>query len=264
VVDHYSRGKPDQAGNRPTVATASRTGTERTTRLKPAADPKGATRTAKTQTAPPPLELTRIHFDKRMKGRFAGSEANGPNPARPGPRQADFFGGVRVLRAKVANEDAGLDADDPPADYLMMTARAMRMSSEPAPRGSKEASATFLNAQGDARARTLDKAISGDQITYSSTNGLMYTYGHQHDVIVAQQGGIGQNASYARGSVVKYNLKTKQMELVDPKGFQMVDAESGSRAVPIKPEKDKPEKSPKRSLNSTKRSDKERRGFGQR
>ncbi|MEO6812150.1 MAG: hypothetical protein ABI353_23830 [Isosphaeraceae bacterium] len=264
VVDHYSRGKPEQAGARPTVATASRTGTERTTRLKPAADPKNSPLKSRTQAAPPPLELTRIHFDKRMKGRFAGSEANGPNPARPGPRQADFFGGVRVLRAKVENEDKGLDADDPPADYLFMTAKAMRMSSEPAPRGSKEASATFLNAQGDARARTLDKAISGDQITYSSTNGLMYTYGHQHDVIVAQQGGIGQNASYARGSVVKYNLKTKQMELVDPKGFQMVDAESGARAVPIKPGKDKPEKEPKRSLNSTKRSDKERRGFGQR
>lgn len=264
VVDHYSRGKPGQAGARPAVATTSRTAAERTTRLKPSADPKSATKNAKIQGAAPPLELTRIHFDKRMKGQFAGSEANGPNPARPGPRQADFFGGVRVLRARVENEDAGLDADDPPADYLMMTARVMRMSSEPAPRGSNEASATFLNAQGDARARTLDKAISGDQITYSSTNGLMYTYGHQHDVIVAQQGGIGQNASYARGSVLKYNLKTKQMELVDPKGFQMVDAASGLRAVPVKPEKDKPEKKDKRSLNSTKRSDKERRGFGQR
>src|SRR5262249_44555046 len=111
----------------------------------------------------------------------------------------------------------------------------------------KAASTTLLDANGSPQATTRDRAIAGDLIHYNSTNESVYIYGDRHDVTIAQQGSLGQPTSYARGKVVIYNLKTKNVNVEEPKGFPGRRRARGQRPpphAPRAPEKGKPNPPP--------------------
>jgi hypothetical protein len=180
----------------------------------------------------PALLLTRIDFRKGMEGKIGPPLAGG----QPGPRQAEFRGGVQVIRAAVADFDADLDRDHPPDDFVALDSRLLQIESIPAPPGSKAPARSLLKATENATARTIDSAIQGDWITYDSANGLFYVYGSAaNPVSIASQNGPGLPASSGTAQVVRYNPKTGVSDVHAPGSFQFFQPKTGVRLGPAPP-----------------------------
>lgn len=216
-----------------------------------------------------PLTLTRLQFRKGMHGSIAGAESGNLQAAvRTSPKQADFYGDVQVLHARVRDASTDLDFDNPPADHTYLTAQTVQLISQPiAPAANAPASATaardrlYFHGKGDANARTVDTAIQGDEITYDSQKELFYIYGRDtRDVVIAQSKSQGQPPSYGRSASVMYNRKTGQIQLFNPKGFQLFDAQSGARPQPPSLAAPRPKPQPRR-FGSPMRNNPERNGF---
>jgi hypothetical protein len=292
TVYYYDRGKPKDQPQAPKatagattdqpparVATVARSGSDAgaTTRLKPSADArtKGSVsaKSAKGPTKPakppaPPLELTRIRFEQGMDGKAPGVQLDekegdkGKDKKKPTPKEAHFSGDVQVMRAEVADDEADLDPDRPPAQYMLMTSRRLDVASEPAPPDSKATSRTLLKARGDAHVNTEDRAIQGDRIHHDSLDDVFWIYGDENEVRIAQQAGVGQPSSHGQGSIVEYNHKNGAMKVRDPRNFLFVDPKTAIRATPMAPEPEKEEKKkPRKIVRPPTNSDKERRGF---
>lgn len=274
IVRSYSREAP-----KPTDASVSRTAASAPG---PADSPPAAlARTPSTATAAPrrpsavdprrkvqgpdraqprPLLLTRIDFRKGMEGKVGTPSAGG----QAGPRQAEFRGGVQVLRAAVSDFDRDLDRDHPPEDFVALDSRLLQVESIPAPPGSKAPARTLLKATDNATARTIDSAIQGDWITYDSASGLFYVYGTEaNPVSIASQNGPGLPPSSGTARVVRYNPRTGVSDVHGSGSFQFFQPKTGIRpnpAAPPGPEKE-PSKPKRPELRLVPRGNTERKGF---
>jgi hypothetical protein len=207
------------------------------------------------------LVLTQIKFTEGMKGRFG----TGKSTDKTETRWAEFFGANEVARAVVPNEKTPIDYDRPPPDAYFLTARTIRVVTEPPPPGSP-ANATgrnFLKAWENAHARTNDVSVQADVITYDSHNDLIYAHGEEgRKVQVVQQGGTGQQTSHTPAEAFRINPKTHAVDAIDPQTVQLIDTRTGTRAAHVAPpdRNAKPVKPPKRLYNPPPNSI-ERRGF---
>ena len=197
---------------------------------------------AQVKNAPPakpdfgPLKVTQVVYADEMHGRFG----TGKDRDTTETRWADFFGDVEVLHAPALNEYAIFDLDNPPADATILTAQTVRVVSEPPPPGSNTGARSFLKAWDNANAETIDTTIQADKITYDSSKELFYAYGELDQVYLVQQKFVGQPPVTASGSAVKYNRRTGESQVVDPKSVQFVDDKFGirpGRAVASEPPK---------------------------
>ena len=217
----YSTSTKEDAGPPMPMANERRT-------VKPAANRPDAVRPKKPATQPP-LTLTHVRFQKRMDGRFSA-----PKDAKPGDYSDVFFSGsVEAISAKVKDENEVLDADNPPDDFYRLVSPYMTINIEPPPsKDPKAKDRVLLDAWSDAKALTRDKTITGDRITYDSLSELSYVYGGPNgEVLIQNQNGAGQKVSQGRGSAVRYNHKTGQHELINPKTFDLIDPNSGRRSA---------------------------------
>jgi hypothetical protein len=228
----------------------------------PAATAPG-TGTAAGKEALRPLVLTEVLFTRGMYGRFG----TGKDSDKTEVRYADFFGDVQAHHARVPNGDTLLDPDKLPADAKSMTSQVLRVVSEPT---RPEAGQTgdpppryLLRAWENAFALTGDKTIQADTITYDSLFDLFYAYGEEgRDVLIGQQEHIGQPSTVAQGTAVRFNAKTGESELIDPKTVALVDVRTGYRPVAAKaPDtKTKPRRQPRTQFRNL-RGSIERKGF---
>ena len=173
------------------------------------------------------VELTKIQFGDLMKGRFGV-----PGEGRDGEtKTAEFVGHVQTAHAFVASSNHDLDFDklDRYPDGTFLTSEALRVESSPPPRGSKN-NHELLFAAGNAAARTVDRLVQGDRITFDSASGVMYAYGdNDKDVLLLEQKTYAQNPSPMRGKALRYNMKTKQGTMEDPQSIVFYDLKSGIR-----------------------------------
>ncbi|HEV3121265.1 MAG TPA: hypothetical protein VGY53_05160 [Isosphaeraceae bacterium] len=211
-----------------------------------------------------PLELTRVVFSERMKGRFG----SGNDTSTAAPRQADFFGDVELLNGNVDGPEQDLDPDRPPPEYVYLSSQFLRVTSEPPPPGKQEAAHNYLNALYNASASTRDaqnaeSAIQGDQITYDSFKDLFYVYSFPgREVRITQQSSPGQPRSDTSGESVMYNHRTGESQLNAPNSFRLFDKAKAVRAPDVKPEDPKaPPKPKRREPRLAPRGNMERRGF---
>lgn len=176
----------------------------------------------------PPLTLTHVRFQKRMDGRFGA-----PKDAKPGDYSSVFFfGAVEAISAKVKDENEILDPDSPPDDYYRLVSDYMTINVEPPPsKNSKDKDRVLLDAWNYAKAFTRDKTITGERITYDSLSELSYVYGNENGVLIQNQDGPGQQLSQGRGDAVRYNHKSGQHQLINPKTFDLIDPRSGKRSA---------------------------------
>ncbi len=211
-----------------------------------------------------PLVLTQVHFMYAMTGRVG----SGLDSSKAEDRVADFFGDVEALRAGVADANAVLDPEKPPADTMQLTSQILRVVSEP-PRAKdleRDENAPpryFLKAWDESFAASVDKSIQADRITYDSQSSLLYAYGENgNDIVIAQQDHIGQAPTLAPGRTFSYNLKTGESQLADPKTVAFIDAKTGFRPTPVKvpDEKLKP-RIPKRKAFINRSNNIERKGY---
>jgi hypothetical protein len=217
-----------------------------------------------------PLELTRVAFNKRVQGRVGSGEAD-PTTAPGGnaPFLAEFLGGVQVINAPIADENADLDPDDPPGGFMMLTSETLKVVRErpagPRPASPEDAPAEqlFIDATGDPQALAPPRSIKGDRITYDSVKELVYVYGDEGGVSIINQDGAGQPFSASRGRAVMYNRKSGRIEFIDPKNVLLIDPRSGIRERPLPPGAARPPAPPRRPspVRAVPSNDKERRGF---
>jgi len=220
--------------------------------------PPGAAK-PRAKPKPDPLLLTQIHFDRGMKGQFvdaATAKANG-NPAEAGRREAQFYGGVEVLRARVANEDIYLNSDKSQADLMVLVAQnpdqrkpSLTVDTDPAPPKSQAKARTLLTAYGEAVVRNQGNTIYADTIKFNSLTELALAEGlNGNPVGYTRQDAPGQPVSANSGQAYLYNLKTGEGHVEAPGAFQMFEKGKGIRpgssgptpdAKPIKPKRLKP------------------------
>ena len=184
---------------------------------------------------PPTMKLTKIQFTDLMKGRF-GMSREGADPEN---REGDFLGQVQTANAVVKDSRHGIDFDrlDSMPDAVFLTSDALRVRSEPPPRNSKLPDHQLLYAAGNAGARTIDRLIQADRITYDSATELMYAYGDEgKEVLLVEQKSPGQVANRALGTSLRYNKATRHFDLKDPQGFQIYDLKSGIRPKALYPD----------------------------
>jgi hypothetical protein len=279
LVDLYERGKPfgparprDSGSGRtrdPADAPGRQTlrpisyQTQAAARTTARADRRrGASDVARKSTQePPPLKLTRIWFDEQMIGQLNSTAVN----TRRVSGQADFFGGVRIAHAVVADEDADLDPDAMPPDSLYMFSDTARVTSEPPAPGAAEGTPdrVLIQAWGElyALSKRSGRAVAiraSDHMNYNSETELSYIYGGEGGITIVDQVGAGQPASFGRGSTIIYNHKTGEHKVLDARSIQLIDprAPMFSESPPRRPQK------PKRPmLPPTREGDKERRNF---
>ncbi len=280
-VDLYARGnpaqKPNQPSNQPGPAAVPFAGSGRQVRPiadGPARNPRlvrpGAAAKARGNARGgveklPALELTRIWFSKSMNGQLA-SRTEGQRQAAG---QAEFFGNVRTMHAEVPDADATLDPDRLPPDFYYTRSNKLRVISEPPPPNAKDQADRILidawenvfGLTGKAPAqRTAIRA--DDHMTYDSSTGVSYIYGGPGGVLIVDQSGPGQQASYGSGKVVMFNHKTGEQRIVDPRSIQLIDPRGGIRARTPKPDEEKkPEKKKRQAFPRVGPSTKERRNF---
>ena len=176
--------------------------------------------------------LTQIRFRNGMRGRFG----SGKDADRTETRRADFFKDVEAMHAKVANERQKLDPDALPADAFFLTADILRVVSEPPADGGDGPSRNFLKAWEDVNVLAEDKTIQADILTYDSLNELFYAYGEEgREVTIAQQAGPGQPASVIPGRAVRYNRKTGESQLFEPRSVSFLDNKTGTRPTLVGP-----------------------------
>lgn len=204
---------------------AGRTGVER----RGAELKKKGAEAKKAATPRLPLEQTVIKFDEQMQGRFL--------PGKEGerePRTADFFGNVEALHAPVADTQVKLSFDNPPPDFAHITAKTMRLISEPpaadAPPNSP--SRTYMQAFDNAFVRRDDATIQADKVTYDSEKDLFWAYGYEgRQVSIRQFKGIGQTPSVSEGRAAYYVHKSGEAQIIDPQQFQLADLKTGTRPM---------------------------------
>ncbi len=212
----------------------------------------------------PPLELTKVTYTEGMRGRFGTSK----DQAETQTRHAEFVGNVQAANATVQSPNSGIDFDRPnSADYLFLTSDVLHVYSVPPPVASRPAR-TLMNATGNAAARTLDRTIQADRITYDSATELTYAYGDDdREVVMVEQKSPGQPPSTVRGKSGLYNKATKQAKIDDPQAIQFIALGTGSRPKPFYPDTGgtpkpgdpvKPQRMP---FMKTQRSNSERSGF---
>ena len=186
-----------------------------------------------------PLVLTEIYFTREMRGRFG----TGKDSDKTENREADFFGDVQVHRARVSDGETILDPDKLPADAQSLTSQVLRVVSDPQPPrndGTETPPRYFLRAWENAYATSEDKTIQADTITYDSAHDQFYAYGEDgRDVLIAQQDKVGQPSSVVQGRAARYNARSGQAELLEPKSVALVDARTGYRPEPENAPKDK-------------------------
>ncbi len=270
----YTRKKPKDQGKEKTDAPIAESGrtqvrpvndTRRGARAQPTVIAGRSTKRETEGDSVPPLELTRIWFDKQMVGQVRAQRED----AKRQPGQAEFFGNVRVIHAQVPDENTELDPDAPPKDFVYTVSRSLRVISEPPPPGSKEADRILVEAWKDLYALTgrqgRQTAIrSDDHMTYDSNTGVSYIYGDANGVQIADQSGPGQTASFGQGRVVVFNHKTSESRIIDARSIQLVDPRGGARAtVPKEPKKTEDDKTKKtrKPFPRIPSSNKERRNF---
>ena len=219
---------------------------------------------AQAKNAPPakpafgPLKVTQVVYADEMHGRFGTGKERDTTETR----WADFFGDVEVLHAPALNEFAIFDLDNPPADATILTAQTVRVVSEPPPPGSNTGARSFLKAWDNANAETIDTTIQADKITYDSSKELFYAYGELDQVYLVQQKFVGQPPVTASGSAVKYNRRTGESQVVDPKSIQFVDDKFGIRpGRALREEEPKKGKKPLVPFRGPGRAHFERKGF---
>lgn len=194
-------------------------------------------------------ELVRISFLEGMEGRVGGGDglkslqARGEvggagSTGRQGPRQATFFDEVDLIQAKVPDTNHDIDPESPPPDYRRLNADQLVVESlaPPPEAGSQAKDRLLARAFGRATARTSATSIQGATIHYDSLKETFHVYGGPgRDVIVVQQKSPGQPASYGESSALVYNLRTQALNLIDPRGGQLVDSGDAKRYVPEDP-----------------------------
>jgi hypothetical protein len=172
-----------------------------------------------------PLKVTQIVYADEMHGRFGTGKERDTTETR----WADFFGDVEVLHAAATSATDFFDFDNPPADATFLTAQTVRVVTEPPSPGSNAGARSLLRAWENANAETIDMTIQADKITYDSSKELFYAYGELDQVYLVQQKFVGQPPVTTSGRAVKYNRKTGESELIDPKNVQFVDDKFGVR-----------------------------------
>ena len=212
-------GALPKGGERPVARTTSATG------IKPPEPPS------------PTVKLTKIHFTELMKGRFGVAREGVDTETRTG----EFVGNVQTANAIVRGAGSGLDFDrlDRIPDAVFLTSDILRVRSEPPPANSKPQTQArqLLYAQGNAAARTVDRIIQGDRITYDSSTDLMYIYGDDgKEVVMLEQKSPGQVGNRTGAKAAKYNNRTRQFELTDPQSIQFYDLKSGERPKAFYPD----------------------------
>jgi len=174
----------------------------------------------------PPFKLTEVHFTDGMRGRFGVAK----DQADTETRNAEFVGYVQAFNAMVTGPFKNIDFDHPPDDNLFITSDILRVRTTPPPPGTKAAARQLLFADGNAQARTVDRTIQGDRITYDSGNDLTYVYGDNgKEIVMIEQKSIGQEPNVIRGFAGMYNKRTRQFVVKDPQAIQMFDNKSGVR-----------------------------------
>ena len=250
-------GRGDAGGGRTTPVIGRNTARGPAGSSKPAAKDQAK---AKAMAKAPALVLTQIRFRNGMRGRFG----SGKDADRTETRRADFFKDVEAMHAKVADQNKKLDPDALPADAFFLTADILRVVSEPPPGGGDGPSRNFLKAWEDVNAIADDKTIQADVLTYDSFNELFYAYGEEgREVTIAQQSGPGQPALVIPGRAVRYNRKTGESQLIEPRSVRWLDAKTGTRPTLVGPPgpAPKPGKRPRTPYRAPARKDQERRGF---
>ncbi len=220
----------------------------------------GAERGAQTPQLAP-LILTRIQFQQGMEGRFSSTERKANDN---GPRQADFFGQVEMLRAKVEDEVKDLDPDRAPSDLVRLTSDVLQVlgvpDTRPRPAGEKAEDVTYAIAVGNAIANTNDKVIRAAKITHSSATDIVYCYPSPGGEVLMFQRYGNQEPARSSGKILKYNTRTREAEWTDSSNG-VYFMEKGGRLGDPGPNIKKP-KPPKSRLRRLTPSDKERESFG--
>ncbi len=182
----------------------------------------------------PPLELTKISFNEGMRGRFGVAKEKVDNQ----PRHAEFVGSVQSANATVARKNSDIDFDRPGSqDYMFLTSDVLHVWSIPAPADPKAPARQLLNARGNAQARTVDRTIQSDRITYDSATELTYAYGDEgKEVVMVEQKSPGQPPMTLRGKAGRYNKLTKEGRIEDPHSIQIFDLKTGVRPKPFYPD----------------------------
>jgi hypothetical protein len=211
----------------------------------------------------PPVILTQIHFLKGMRGRFGTTGERDPTQ----PQWYEFFGDIELGRAKVSSTAAAsrLNFDKLPADSIFLTAKTLRIRTEPPPAGSPPPTPArdYVKAWGNAKVHSSDKTLESDVITYDSEKDLIYAFGEAgRGVIYAQQFANGQPASKGLAKAVSLNPKTGTSHFIENAAVQLIDKNSGVRpqsVTPVDPDF-KQKKRPKKGFRIP-NSNVERRGF---
>ncbi len=174
------------------------------------------------------MQLTKIQFTELMKGRF-GVSKSGNDVAE---RTSEFTGNVQTANAVVQDSRYGIDFDtlDKLPDHLFLTSDALRVRSEPQLVNNKRVDHQLLYAQGNVAARTINRLIQGDRMTYDSATELIYVYGDQgKKVSMVEQTALGQMPNRTFGSALRYNKATGQADVTDPQNIQLFDQRTGIR-----------------------------------
>lgn len=240
-------------------------------RLKNAASNGAGADPSKSARTDDGLVLTRIRFNDHMEGSFT---VPATKDAPAGPRIATFYGGVDVVRGKVADENADLDQVAPEVlfrrrpEAMMVHGKVLRVESRPFPgrkdKDGKTLVRNFMTADWNAVARTRDAVIQGDRINYDSRDDLFFVYGLQgRRVTIARQERFGQVPTISRGESLVYDNKTGATELRRPESFQLIAGDTGKRIGNAASDDPYPkkEKLKRRNVNIPGQSDVDRKGF---
>ncbi len=181
----------------------------------------------------PPLKLTKVQFTEGMRGRFGMSK----DQAETEPRTSEFVGDVQAATAVVSGAGADIDFDHPPVDNVFLTSDILRIRSVPPPLGTKAPARSWLFADGNAQARTVDRTVQGDRITYDSGSDNIYVYSdNDKGIVIVEQKSTGQKPSELRGRSGRYNNRTKESTVDNPNSIQIFDLKTGARPKPFFPD----------------------------
>ena len=217
-------------------------------RIIPAADRDGAR-----APAAPKIDKLRVEFNDGLQGQLG--------TAGGGERLAVFEGDARALRAPVPSFRTVLDFDRPPSGFVRLDSETITVESTPAIKGVPERN--FLKAFGDARARSDNKTLLGDTITYDSITQLFYVRGRPGaPATIVNQESFGQSTSRGPADAFWYNVKTGEGEGIGTQSLIFFRPDTGGPAGLAEPPKPK-EKKPRKRLEPRlpANNDMERKGF---
>ena len=86
-------------------------------------------------------------------------------------------------------------------------------------------------------ARTIDRTIQADRVTFDSATELTYAFGDDDkEIVMNEQKSPGQEPNTIRGKSGRYNKRTRAGEIVDPQAIQLFDIKTGVRPAPFAPD----------------------------